>query len=315
MINADKPHLWKSDIAASIGQYNQWFMMFAPKTFRETRQITTEKVRTDLERTGYMSEIRPTTLATHPDILSTLRMMTAPPLARDRLIGLAGVPSNLIARLEAGKLPVKMSADELTYSMKRICNVIVTLLDTDLFPWIGYKTSPTDLELYRSATVVADRMCGAVADPIIRNAQEIRQLMMISTYLNQKGYKKITLEARQSIREMSAGSYVFRHNLMVGREKRVNIPIDVIIQPQVLQEDGLPILIEAKSAGDFTNTNKRRKEEATKIRQIREEYGMTARMILFLCGYSDGGYLGYEAAEGLDWVWEHRIDDLRLAGI
>ena len=21
-------------------------------------------------------------------------------------------------------------------------------------------------------------------------------------------------------------------------------------------------------------------------------------------------YLGYEAAEGLDWVWEHRIDDL-----
>ena len=21
------------------------------------------------------------------------------------------------------------------------------------------------------------------------------------------------------------------------------------------------------------------------------------------------GYLGYEAAEGIDWVWEHRIDD------
>ena len=31
---------------------------------------------------------------------------------------------------------------------------------------------------------------------------------------------------------------------------------------------------------------------------------------LFLCGYFDSGYLGYEAAEGIDWVWEHRIDDL-----
>ena len=36
---------------------------------------------------------------------------------------------------------------------------------------------------------------------------------------------------------------------------------------------------------------------------------------LFLCGYFDGGYLGYEATDGIDWVWEHRIDDLSLFGI
>jgi hypothetical protein len=35
---------------------------------------------------------------------------------------------------------------------------------------------------------------------------------------------------------------------------------------------------------------------------------------LFLCGYFDSGYLGYEAAEGIDWVWEHRIDDLAQFG-
>ena len=29
-INADKPHLWKTDIAASVDQFNQWFMRFAP---------------------------------------------------------------------------------------------------------------------------------------------------------------------------------------------------------------------------------------------------------------------------------------------
>jgi hypothetical protein len=31
----------------------------------------------------------------------------------------------------------------------------------------------------------------------------------------------------------------------------------------------LPLLIEAKSAGDSTNVNKRRKEEATKMSQLR----------------------------------------------
>jgi len=25
--------------------------------------------------------------------------------------------------------------------------------------------------------------------------------------------------------------------------------------------------------------------------------------------------LGYEAAEGIDWVWEHRIDDLVKLGL
>ena len=76
-----------------------------------------------------------------------------------------------------------------------------------------------------------------------------------------------------------------------------------------------PLLIEAKSAGDFTNTNKRRKEEATKVNQLRNAYGRDIHFILFLCGYFDSGYLGYEAAEGIDWVWEHRMDDLALLGL
>lgn len=95
----------------------------------------------------------------------------------------------------------------------------------------------------------------------------------------------------------------------------MNIPIDVVIQPKGSRQGRIPVLIEAKSAGDFTNTNKRRKEEATKIHQLTSTYGEEAKLVLFLCGYFDGGYLGYEAAEGIDWVWEHRIDDLLQLGI
>ena len=81
------------------------------------------------------------------------------------------------------------------------------------------------------------------------------------------------------------------------------------------EASNLPLLIEAKSAGDFTNTNKRRKEEATKVAQLRGNYGNGIHFVLFLCGYFDSGYLGYEAAEGIDWVWEHRLDDLTGFGL
>ncbi len=69
------------------------------------------------------------------------------------------------------------------------------------------------------------------------------------------------------------------------------------------------MLIEAKSAGDATNTNKRRKEEAQKYSQLKT-LGSDVKYVLLLCGYFEAGYLGYEASEGIDWIWEHRIGDL-----
>lgn len=95
----------------------------------------------------------------------------------------------------------------------------------------------------------------------------------------------------------------------------VNVPIDVVIAPKAAKKRRFPIFFEAESAGDFTNTNKRRKEEAIKMAQLRNTYGKKIQFNLFLCGYFDSGYLGYEASEGIDWVWEHRIDDLAKFGI
>jgi hypothetical protein len=66
----------------------------------------------------------------------------------------------------------------------------------------------------------------------------------------------------QDLAKMKPGTFSFRLNVPVAEgERRVNIPIDVVIQPKKPLPSRLPILIEAKSAGDFTNTNKRRKEE------------------------------------------------------
>ena len=114
---------------------------------------------------------------------------------------------------------------------------------------------------------------------------------------------------------MAAGTFSLRLGIVAGSEIDIQIPVDVVVQPKVLKPNHIPILIEAKSAGDFTNTNKRRKEEATKLHQLKSRYGNDIEYILFLCGYFDSGYLGYEAAEGIDWVWEHRIDDLAQLGL
>ena len=116
---------------------------------------------------------------------------------------------------------------------------------------------------------------------------------------------------------MPPGTFAFRLNVPVkrGDGKQVNIPVDAVVMPKTTRRGELPLLIEAKSAGDFTNVNKRRKEEATKMAQLRRTFTTRVRYVLFLCGYFDSGYLGYEAAEGIDWVWEHRIDDLRKFGL
>jgi hypothetical protein len=189
----------------------------------------------------------------------------------------------------------------------------------DIFPWLPERRRPTEEERYRSSTVVADRLCGAVAEPIVRNAQEKRQLALIEEYLIEHGYNRKALPATISLNQMEPGTFTFRLNVLVkpsvAEAKTVKIPIDAVIQPKDAVLPHFPILIEAKSAGDFTNVNKRRKEEATKINQLKATYGDRVIFVLFLCGYFDAAYLGYEAAEGIDWIWEHRIEDIDKLGI
>lgn len=316
-INSDKPHLWKKDIAASVDQFNQWFIRFAPDTFRATRRTTTEKVKRALIATRDLHDITPGTLKANPEAISTLRMCTAPPLAVDRLIGLADTSKSLVGSMEAGKLASRMAPAVLDGNLTKICDIVGRLLDCDIFPWLdGAKArKATNLERDRAATIVADRLCSAVANPIVRNAQEQRQLKLIGDWLEARGYKRKSHPAAEPLARMQPGTYAFRMNLVVGRTQRVNIPVDVVVQPHKPKKGRIPILIEAKSAGDFTNTNKRRKEEATKVHQLRAAYGESVKFVLFLCGYFGSDYLGYEAAEGIDWVWEHRMDDLAKIGI
>lgn len=95
-INADKPRLWKADAEQSIDFYNDWFLRFAPDTFRTERAKTTGQVADALKTTDYLRDLHPENLMANPGILPMLRMACAPPLARDRLIDLAHLNKNLV---------------------------------------------------------------------------------------------------------------------------------------------------------------------------------------------------------------------------
>ena len=315
-VNLDKPHLWKKDTQDSVDYYNRWFMEFAPKAFRDTRIEVTQKVEQSILDSNEMLDLSPDLLAEHPGILPTLRMSCCPPLAVDRLVGLAYTSKSLVASMELSKLAAKMKKPLLMTHLEKIVEVIKKLLDPDIFVWLPDRRKPTEEERHRASTIVADRLTGAVANPVIRNAQEKRQLEEIEAYLTRKDYKKVCHPTDASLTSMKPGTFVFHYPVVTGNEiHKVNVSVDALIQPFILRQDKFPILIEAKSAGDFTNTNKRRKEEAKKISQLKATYGDDICYIVFLCGYFDAGYLGYEAQDGIDWVWEHRIEDLDQLGI
>jgi len=291
-------------------------MKFAPKAFRKTREKVTEEVEQSITESNHLFDLSPELLRSKPRILRTLRMACCPPIAVDRLVGLAYTNKSFVEALEKGKLPARMVDTELARHLKRIVAIISKLLDPDIFIWITDKRRPTLEEVYRASTIVADRLTGADANPIIRNAQEKRQLLMIGAYLRKKGYKEERHPPGAQLDFMKPGTFMFHYSVAAGREDhKVGISIDAIIQPRKLRPNKLPIMVEAKSAGDFTNTNKRRKEESKKISQLKETFGKDVCYLVFLCGYFDGGYLGYEAQDGIDWVWEHRIEDFDKLGI
>ena len=312
-INRSSIDKWKLDSAESVDFYNQWFLDYAPRTFKEARAKARAEVEKAFALLENMDVISSRVLEASPRLLSVLRQMTCPPLARDRIAGLSGVSRTVVKRAEENG---QWENNDGRNCAGRLFHVVVKLLDAELFPWLtqGVK-SVCDKAKERGILIVADRLSGVMSDPMIRNEQERRQLRAIAAFLERRGYR---LAHPASHVDLAPGEFAYHLNVKVHRDDvaktKVNMPIDVAIQPKSARKGDLPLLIEAKSAGDFANVNKRRKEEAQKISQLRRTYG-DVRFLLFLCGYFDSGYLGYEAAEGIDWIWEHRVSDMEKLGL
>ena len=205
-VNRDKPDRWKADIAASVDMYNEWFINFAPAAYRATRQEATAQVEATLHATSNLARIDSALLKQQPDTLPVLRMATCPPLAVDRLIGLASVPTNLVKNMERGRLPPRMPEVDINRHLNQIANTLTKMVDVDVFPWLDHpKTprAPSARDRFRAATVVADRLCGSIANPLwfamLKNNDSLRRLVIGSIV--------------EDISMQMAGPHLTRYNL------------------------------------------------------------------------------------------------------
>lgn len=320
---------WAEDTEKSVDLYNTWYTDYAPKVFLDTREKTAEMVRNVMAWTDNFRNISPEVLSEHPEILPTLRMTTCPPIARDRLIGLSGVKKRLVETMEKEtRLPARMPAAELRPQLMLLCSKLSEMIDTHIFPWLLRDLPESDAEVLIASTIIADRLCGAESDPIIRNAQEDRQLQKMKRWLESNGYRELYPNECTDFREIPKGTFTFRMNVLAkkvnddgnilkdksGKDLTKNIPVDAIIMRKDAKPGDFPALFEAKSAGDFTNTNKRAKEETTKIKQLKATYGPNITFDLLLGGYFQKQFLKDVMSVDIDWVWEHRIEDLEHFG-
>ena len=132
-VNSDKPGRWSDNIEASVNMFNEWYKDFAPQTFRETREQTTQKVKDALELTGNLTNVNATILRANPGLIQMLRMTTCPPIARDRIVGLSGVSKNLVYKMEKGEIPPMMKAAKLNEELEKIGDMIELMAENNFF--------------------------------------------------------------------------------------------------------------------------------------------------------------------------------------
>jgi len=314
-VNAGNSRLWKADVAASVDQFNQWFMRFAPAALRSTRVKATREVKAAILATDDLRSIDAATLRANPGALPTLRMCTAPPLAVDRLVRLASASRSLIGSMEKGKLAVRMTAELVDENLDKVCRVLAKLLDRDIFRWLDAGKAPTDRERESASTIVADRLCSAVATDTVRLAHKIQQLSVVSVYLDSRGYRELVDPGRRGYLKTEPGTYTFFVNVPAAMGKSAFLPVDAVVQPIEARMDGLPVLIQAESYSAFAESKRQSGAHRDTMRAMRMTYGDEVPFVLLLGGYFGGDYLGAQAAEGIDWVWQHRVTDLERFGL
>jgi hypothetical protein len=300
-----RPAEWDADIEQSVAEYDEWYLAESPGMFADARGRAVAEVEKAMGATNDFRDLNADALIAHPGALFVARMCISPTMARDRFVGFSGANKSLVTTMERdGVIP--QTTRRLRMQLDVMCDFLRPLLDPALFSWVEEGRAPDPVERDKAILVVGERLAGAFYGPVLRNAQEARQKDLLRAELEGEGFEESSAPAF----DMPAGSFAFGRNVRVVREdgEPQNLPVDCVVAPL---DDRLPLAcIELKSAGDFTNVNKRRKEESDKHDALRRAHGDDAVFLLQLFGYFGRSYLGFEASAGIDWAWDHRLDDL-----
>jgi hypothetical protein len=304
-IRLTDPAQWQPDIDRSVAEYDEWYLAESPGMFADARGRAVVEVEEAMQAADDFRTFDADTLTARPGALFVARMCVSPPMARDRFVGFSGANKSLVTAMERdGAIPARVR--RLQMQLEVMCDFLRPLLDPGLFCWLEDDRAPTVAERDKALLVIGERLASAFYLPALRNAQEARQKELLRAYLEAEGFE----ESFGLPFEMAPGSFGFGRNVRVVLEdgEPQNLPVDCVVSPFDAE---LPLAcVELKSAGDFTNVNKRRKEESDKHDALKRAHGEHAVFLLQLFGYFGHSYLGFEAAAGIDWAWDHRLSDL-----
>ncbi len=295
---------WQPDIDRSVAEYDAWYLKNSPSMFASARGRAVVEADKAMAATDDFRAFDANALLAHPRALFVARMSVSPPMARDRFVGFSGANKNLVTTMgRDGNVPPSTRVET---QLQLMSDFLRPLLDPALFVWVANARRPTAAERDKALLVIGDRLASAVYLPELRNSQEARQKVLMRDYLEAHGFK----ESSDPPFEMANGTFGFGREVKVVREdgKSQKLPVDCVVAPLTSR---LPLAcIEMKSAGDFTNVNKRRKEESDKHNALKRAHGDSTVFLLQLFGYFGPTYLSFEASAGIDWAWDHRLSDL-----
>jgi len=301
------PADWQQDVDQSVHDYDDWYLAESPGMFAEAREQAVIDVEEAMNATDNLRAFGVDSLVARPGMLFVARMCISPPMARDRFVSLSGVSKSLVTKMERhGVIPA--GARRLGVQLEVMCDFLLPLLDPQLFCWLVESRAPRTTELHKALLIVGERLANARYLTVLRNAQEARQKELLRAYLEGEGFE----ESRYPPFEMPSGTFGFGRNVGVVRDdgERQNLPVDCVVSP--FNAERPLVCVELKSAGDYTNPNKRRKEESDKHVALKRTHGDGVVFLLQLFGYFNPPYLGFEASAGIDWAWDHRLGDFAM---
>lgn len=306
-LNATSVTLWEADRARAKESIIKWLA--------ESSEISTKRLEVEgRAKNVFQMLIGQKTLAEiifqNPGSLLFLRSVTRRNIGTSQIATFLEMTTSAYEAYEAGKKSLPLE------TANKIANLLATELDTSIVSWILSENIPSESEITRTVVISADRILQRATSTQLRYMHEPRQLGILKKFLESRGYTEVPGKGIVNPKtDLAQGTFAFRVNVDGTTVDGINLKqnVDTLVMPKTASSEVFPIFIEAKSMTDEVNPNKRQKEEAQKVDNLRRRWQTEderINFILLLGGTVPKRYLEVEAGSGLDWIWEHRVEDL-----
>ena len=289
-LNSDKTNLWDSDRSTAKDEIFRWLAENAVG-FEKRPQLEAD-VRKKLKIASQHQSLEQA-ISGDIELLPILRALTKRDVGIAQMALYLDIGITTYEKMENGLLTNMSSLKGTTISslLEKVATQLSLELDYGIVGWLSNSNfgNPTDSEIDRCAIIAADRILKRRASTILRYEHEPRQLKRLTAYLNNLGFNEIPgKNIVDPVNDMPQGTYSFRVNVEgeMVQGGRLRQSVDVLVKPHSKSKKILPIFIEAKSMTDEVNPNKRQKEEAQKVDNMRRRWAGSGHALNFLLLFS-----------------------------